>query len=168
MIKTWEHSFFFFFFESRSPHWTWTCQKMSPLFGQALSLLKQYSWDLHSKVHSFYRALILLLHKTALCWRLNSKVCHLFFVWPSYCYTKHNTLLTLAQLKLRPRTTPWLTNSYKIVISWRLGPRQPVGIISALETNSIPSLSYSAHKSLKTNHNFPTAWLKYFTTFIQV
>ena len=42
-------------------------------------------------------------------------------------------------------------------------PSQPLGIISGLKTNSYLSLSYSAHKSLDTNHNISTAQLRHFT-----
>ena len=46
--------------------------------------------------------------------------------------------------------------------SWYFEPSQPLWIISGLKTNFYPSLSYSAHKSFKTNHNISTAQLKYF------
>ena len=46
------------------------------------------------------------------------------------------------------------TSSLGELVSWCFEPSQPLGFISGLETNSNPSLSYSAHKRFKTNHNF--------------
>ena len=45
----------------------------------------------------------------------------------------------------------YLTFVCYLFVSWCFEPSQPVGIISGLKTNSIPSLSYSAHKSFNTN-----------------
>ena len=61
-----------------------------------------------------------------------------------------------------------VVNKSKFIIlkvSWCFERSQPLGSISGLKTNSNPSLSYSAHQSIKTNHSISTALLKYFTIY---
>ena len=48
------------------------------------------------------------------------------------------------------------------LVSWCFQCSQPLGIISRLKTMFYPSLSYSVHKTIKTNHNISTAQLEYF------
>ena len=57
----------------------------------------------------------------------------------------------------------YLTFVCYLFVSWCFEPSQPVGIISGLKTNSIPSLSYSAHQSFNTNHNVSKTQVTYFT-----
>ena len=59
-------------------------------------------------------------------------------------------------LQQRPNWPPAI-----LWLSWLAGvlSRQPLGIISALKTNSNPSLSYCANKSFKSNNNISTAQL---------
>ena len=51
----------------------------------------------------------------------------------------------------------WLTSQAyqqsEMLVSWSFEPSQPLGIISGLKTNSNPSLSHTALKSCRTNHN---------------
>ena len=66
------------------------------------------------------------------------------------------------EIASRPQKMVW-TGGAQWVVSWCFERSQPLGITSGLKTNSSPSLSYFAHKSFKTNHNFSTAQLKFST-----
>ena len=85
---------------------------------------------------------------------------------PAHARTAHKGLLQKSLEEdlcwIVPHAPP-MTQSRELV-GWCFKPGQPQGIISRLKTNSNPSLSYSAHKSFKTNLNISTAQFKYFTT----
>ena len=100
------------------------------------------------------------------CWQRQCSIKLLTF-WPEQSDQMYTDLLIV--LNHRQGDSPHCPQrlcwpAWGRLVSRCFEPSQPLGITSGLKTNFHPSLSYSAHKSFKTNHNISTAQFKYFTT----